>query len=166
MIDELIAKLRQLDIVYHNSVNLKNAGVADFYVDVKKSYGYPDALKLISQLLWEQINKEATCIATSGYGGISPASVISVQQDLNLTLIRDKQKGYGKSGWIDGYVPNENDKVAIVDDVFTTGGSLKQIIEVLEPTKAKVLGCYVIVKRGEGELNVPLSYLINAEDLI
>lgn len=162
----MVQLLKQLGIIYREPVTLKNAGASDFYVDVKKAYGYPKALNSISEELWVKIDRDATCIATAGYGGLSPATVISSRYGLHLTLVRDEPKKHGKSGWIDGYIPNEQDKVAIVDDVFTTGGSLRKIIEVLEPTGAEILGCYVVVKRGEGKLQVPVTYLLTPEDLI
>src|SRR3989344_1504004 len=166
MSNELVRKLKQLDIISREPVKLKNGGASDFYVDVKKAYGYPDALDSISDELWKEIGERATCIATAGYGGLSPATIISSRHHLYLTLVRDKPKKHGKGGWIDGYVPNEQDKIAIVDDVFTTGGSLRKIIEALEPTGAEILGCYVVVKRGDGNLQVPLKYLLTTEELL
>jgi hypothetical protein len=53
MTDELIRKLKQLEIIYKEPVNLKNAGASSFYVDVKKAYGYSDVLNLISDELWK-----------------------------------------------------------------------------------------------------------------
>lgn len=165
MSNELIKKLKKLDIIYRKSVNLKNAGVSDFYVDVKKAYGYPDALNSISDELWKKMTQNITTVATSGYGGLSLATVISLKHNLNLTFVRDEPKKYGKGAQIDGYIPNKRDKVAIIDDVFTTGGSLRKIIKILKPTGAKILGCYVVVKRGEGNLQVPLTHLLTPEDL-
>ena len=166
MSDELIRKLKQLDIIYREPVNLKNAGASDFYVDIKKAYGYPDALNQISDELWKKIDKNVTCIATAGYGGLSPATVISSRHDLYLALVRDEPKKHGRSCWIDGYIPNEQDRVAIVDDVFTTGGSLKKIVGVIEPTGAEIIGCYVVVKRGNGKIQVPVTYLLTSEELL
>lgn len=166
MNDELIRKLKQLDIIYSGPVNLKNAGASDFYVDIKKAYGYPDVLNKVSDELWKKIDKEVTCIATAGYGGLSPATVISSKHNLYLALVRDEQKKHGRRGWIDGYVPNEQDRVAIVDDVFTTGGSLRKIVGILEPTGAEIVGCYVVVKRGDGEIQVPVTYLLTLEELL
>ena len=165
MNNELIRSLKQLDIIYQEHINLKNAGASDFYVDVKKAYGYPNALDSISDELWKEIGERATCIATAGYGGLPPATIISLRHHLYLTLVRDAPKKHGRGGWIDGYVPNEQDKIAIVDDVFTTGGSLRKIIEALEPTGAEILGCYVVVKRGDGNLQIPLKYLLTSEEL-
>lgn len=166
MKDDLISKLKKLDIVYRKPVQLKHAGAAEFYIDVKKAYGYPDVLALISDSLWEMIDKETNVIATEGYGGLSPASILSLKYRLNLTLVRDQPKNHGKAGFIDGYIPNKGDKVSIIDDVFTTEASLMRIKEVINSTGAEILGCYVVVKRGEGELGIPLSYLLIPEDLV
>ena len=166
MKEELIRVLRELGVVYREPVVGVSGKLLEYYVDVKKAYGNPRALRLISKCLWEIIDKNATCIAAMGYGGISPASVISAQQGLHLALIRDTPKQHGKGGFIDGYVPTFEDKVAIIDDVFTTGGSLRKILSAIEPTKAQVLGCCVVVKRGDGELGVPLRWLLKVEELM
>jgi orotate phosphoribosyltransferase len=166
MKNDLVRKLKQLDVIYREQVELKHAGISDFYIDIKKAYGYPDVLNSICGCLWEQIDRRTTCIATAGYGGLSPATVLSTRYNLKLALVRDQPKKHGKGGWIDGHIPTKEDKVSIVDDVFTTGGSLRKIIEVLKPTEAEILGCYVVVKRGEGNLGVPLSHLFVTEDLL
>ena len=166
MINDLIEKLNQLDIIYREPVKLKHAGASNFYVDVKKAYGCPETLNFICDSLWKLIYKKTTCIAAAGYGGIPLATLLSSKYNLKLTLVRDKPKEYGKSGWIDGYIPTKKDKVSIIDDVFTTGESLKKIIEVIKPTEAKILGCYVVVKRGNEQLETPLSYLLVLEDLL
>ena len=166
MTNELIGKLKQLDIIYRKRMSLKNEGVSDYYIDIKKAYGYPEMLNLISDELWKKVDKGITCIATGGYGGLPIAAVISAKHNLNLTLVREKPKEHGKVGWIDGYTPNEEDKIAIIDDVLTTGKSLREIITALRPTGAEILGCYVVVKRGEGDLPVPLEHLIDQEELL
>ena len=139
--------------------------MSDLYIDVKKAYGYPDTLNLISDSLYDIIDKKTTCIATAGYGGLSPASVISSKYGLNLALIRDEPKNHGKCSWIDGYVPNEKDKVAVIDDVFTTGKSLSKIINVLEPTKAEIVGCYVVFKRGDRKLDTEILLEISGSKI-
>ena len=121
MAHELVQLLRQLDIIHRDPVNLKNAGASGVYVDIKKAYGYPVALSWISEDLFEAIDKTATCIAAAGYGGLPPAAEISSQHNLYLTLVRDEPKKHGTARWIDGYIPTNKDRIAVVDDVFTTG---------------------------------------------
>ena len=166
MIEELISRLKQLNIVHREPRVLRSGVLSNFYIDVKRAYGDPIALNLISDELYKNFSPETTCVAALGYGGISPASVIAAKYNLNLTLIRDVPKNHGLGGFIDGHIPNESDKVSIIDDVLTTGGSLKKIISVLEPTRTQILGCHVVVKRGDANWNYLFSYLMIAEELM
>ena len=165
MKEDLIKLFKKYGVVQYGPVKLSNGEVSDVYLNVKKAYGYPEALNQISEYLVSIIEKKATCIASSGFGGNSLASVISLKKNLNLTIIREKEKDYGKGGLIEYYVPCQTDKIIIVDDVFTTGRNLKKIIEVLSPTGAEILGSYVVVKRGKGNPNIPLKFLLTLEDL-
>ena len=125
---ELIKRLKKFDIIESNPVRLKHAGNSSFYINIKKAYGNPDTLEFISQEMWKIVSKKATCVAASGLGGIPLASNISTRYDLNLTLIREKPKGHGLNRLIEGYIPVKEDKIALIDDVFTTGKSLKKMI--------------------------------------
>src|SRR3989338_4736472 len=160
----LIEKLNQLDVLERQKVILKSKKISDFYIDIKKAYGFSEILNEITDRLYVLIPKEANCIAASDYGGLPIATAISSNYGLNLVLIRNKRKNYGLNKLIDGYIPNLKDKVAIVDDVMTTGSSLKKIINVIKPTKAKILGCYVVVNRGKVNLEYPIHWLFEAKD--
>lgn len=165
-LQELISKLKQLPVIEQGIVELKNAGTSDYYINIKKAYGDPELMFLLCKHLWEKIPKEVTCIAGSGHGGIPLATRMSGLYSRKLALVRDGTKEHGLSDLVDGHIPTSKDKIAIVDDVFSTGGSLRKIIEILTPTGAEILGCYVIVKRGEGQLSVPWQYLLTAEELL
>ena len=160
----LIEKLNQLGVLEKQKVTLKSKKISDFYIDIKKAYGFPEILNEITDKLYALIPKEANCIAASDYGGLPIATAISSKYGLNLIMIRNKKKNHGLNRLIDGYIPTQKDNVVIVDDVTTTGSSLKKIIKVIKPTKAKILGCYVVVNRGKANLNCPLSWLFEAKD--
>ena len=126
MKNKLIHILQSLDIIYDEKrVKLKNAGMSGYYIDVKKALGDPLALRLMAQELYKGFDRSATCVAAAGYGGISLATVISEKYRLHLVLVRDSEKKHGKGGFIDGYFPNKNDLIEVVDDVSSTGGSLR-----------------------------------------
>ncbi|MDP3698522.1 MAG: phosphoribosyltransferase family protein [Nanoarchaeota archaeon] len=166
MIQDLISRLKQLSVVERGTVELKNARTSDYYINIKKAYGDPELMFLLCKNLWEKIPKEVTCIAGSGHGGIPLATRMSGLYACKLALVRDGPKEHGMIELIDGHMPSSKDKVAIIDDVFSTGGSLRKVIEILQPTGAEIIGCYVIVKRGEGVLPVPWQYLMTAEELL
>ena len=162
----LIKKLNQIGVLERQKVILKSKKTSHFYIDIKKAYGFSEILNEITDRLYVLIPKEANCIAASDYGGLPIATSISSKYGLNLTLIRNKKKNHGLNKLIDGYIPNPKDKVIIVDDVMTTGSSLKKIIRVIKPTKAKILGCYVVVNRGKANLKYPLHWLFEAKDFL
>jgi orotate phosphoribosyltransferase len=168
---ELIKKLKEIpDIIYKDpygkQISLKGGGISDFYIDIKKAYGYPDVLDLISHYIYAHLHNGTNCIAAAGYGGLPPAAVIATKYHLKLALVRDEAKKHGKGGMIDGYVPTKEDKITVIDDVFTTGGGLVKTTKILEQTGAQILGYVVVAKRGEGDMNGRLKYLLVPEDLI
>ena len=171
--DKLYRYLKNLGIIYKEPNGklfpLSGGGISDFYVDVKKAYGHPLALEAIVDAVLEQIESETTCVAARGYGGVPLASTLAMKGGFNLTLIRDAEKKHGKGGSIDGYVPNKNDGVAIIDDVFTTGRNLRKCAEILKPTEAKIVGGYVIVRRADGnldDLGIPVKHIFTVEELV
>lgn len=164
--DSIEGKLRKAGLVKYDPVNLRAGDSSNYYIDVKKVHGDPKLLKQISRELWGKIDKRTTCIAAAGHGGLPLAVTLSLEHNLPLVLVRDKPKNHGLSGLIDGHIPKKDDFVSIVDDVFTTGSSLRKTIKALGDIGATILGCYVVVKRGNGKLPVPLTYLVEAKSLL
>jgi orotate phosphoribosyltransferase len=60
-----------------------------------------------------------------------------------------------------GFVVSENDRVLVVEDVVTTGGSTRETIQVARAAGAQVVGAGSIVNRGTGApLDVPYVALL------
>jgi len=163
--EKLIKKLKELDVVVKEPVKLRGGEKSDFYVDIKKAYGDPVAFSLISNAMADLLDDKATCIAASGYGGLPLATVIALKNNLKLVLVRDSVKDHGTRSLIDGYVPTEKDKVVIIDDVLTTGSSIAETIGVLKETNVELLAAYVVVKRGNAQLEIPIKHLLTVEEL-
>ncbi|MBI4147578.1 orotate phosphoribosyltransferase [Candidatus Woesearchaeota archaeon] len=162
---DLIARLKYLQIVHHGEVELSHGGASHYYIDLKKAYGNAEAFYLLAKRIGEKIPNKVSCIAGGGYGGLPLAAAVSTLYLRDLSLVRDEPKDHGIKRIIEGHVPTKEDKVAIVDDVFTTGKSLQKIIDIITPTRAEIVGCYVLVKRAEGQISVPVESLLRIEDL-
>lgn len=164
--EKLILKLKAIKVIQRQKINLKHAGASNFYIDIKKIYGYPEILDLISDAVIGGIDKRTTCVAGAGYGGIPLATAVSLKLGLGLVLVRDKKKAHGRNVWIDGYVPQAKDRVWIIDDVFTTGKSIEHMTKILKITKAKVIGCSVVVRRSEQKISIPYKSILTMEELL
>jgi orotate phosphoribosyltransferase len=121
----------------------------------------------MGQATVEILHPDTTCLAASGYGGLPLGVIVSQLSGLPLAMVRDSEKNHGKKGLIDGFVPTAQDKVTILDDVYTSGSSLSQTITNLHDTGADILGCHVIVARGDtSKFEFPVSYLLSTKDLV
>jgi orotate phosphoribosyltransferase len=79
-------------------------------------------------------------------------AIFAERQDGKLTLRR-------------GFMLAKSDRVVIVEDVITTGGSTRETIDAAVTSGAAVLGAAAIVDRGAdpGRLNIPLQALVRME---
>ena len=63
-----------------------------------------------------------------------------------------------------GFKIDRGEKVVVVEDVITTGGSTREVIEVVEERGGRLIGVGSIVNRGAGtDFSVPFAYLVGAE---
>jgi orotate phosphoribosyltransferase len=169
MSKQLLKELKEMGIIYKEPVELKHGGQSEFYVDIKKAYGDYSVVEAIADEIKSFIPDNTTCIAASGYGGIRLAGRLCDDHYYMLAMVRDKPKEHGKPGFIDGYEPGAGDSVYIVDDVFTTGKSLRAMVRAVVPTGATILGCGVVVKRCSGDLRdlgITLDHLFTEKDFL
>ncbi len=158
----LVKELKKKNILKLGDFTLRSGIKSNYYCDIKETFGDPKLLSSIVDQLVKIVPKNATCIAGSGYGGITLASLVSNKLKLPLVLVRDKIKVHGTKKTVDGYVPTKKDFVCIVDDVFTTGSSIKETKEKLVTTKAKFTKAIVVLDRSN--LNRVLS-LVKDRDI-
>jgi orotate phosphoribosyltransferase len=155
-----------MNLIVHKAILAQDGRKIPVSTEVKGAYGNPKNLNFLADAIWKQIvKKKPTCVASTGYGGIPLASVIASRHRLKLTLVRDKLKVHGKRTWLEGYIPTNKDKVAIVDDKCGSKNTLATVIRHLKPTGAKIAGCYVVVDYGNREIGVPVFHLATEKEL-
>lgn len=83
---------------------------------------------------------------------VSAAIVVSAIEDRPLPgfLVRKQAKTHGRQKQIEGIENLQGRRVAIVDDVCTTGGSTQEAIDAAERAGAQVVAVISLVDREEG----------------
>ena len=81
--------LKKKNVLKFGEFTLRSGEVSNYYCDIKEALGDPKLLKMIVGELVKLVPKGATCIAGSGYGGITLASLVAFKLGLPLTLVRD-----------------------------------------------------------------------------
>lgn len=157
--------LRKAYIIRRGSVQLKGGATSDFYIDVKAGFGNPAILHACAKGIAARIPQNATCIAAGGYGGLPLGSAVSLLARLPLVMVREKPKTHGRAVMLDGYVPKRGDKIVLVDDVYTSGTSMRQIEQVVRTTGARVIGRFVVVNRS-GKRIRGITSLASAREIV
>lgn len=140
-------------------VVLASGRESDFYVDCKKTALLAEGHWLVGRLLHEAIRAHTPrAVAVGGLTmGADPlASAVSLVSHLSghplhAFLVRKEPKGHGTGQWIEGLsalAPGA--KVAIVEDVITTGGSALKAIERARAEGLEPVACFALVDRQEG----------------
>jgi orotate phosphoribosyltransferase len=154
---------------------------SDFYIDCKQTTLSAEGAYLCGKLLYNRILQSG--ISISGVGGmtlgadplVTAVSVVSFIEGKPIPafIIRKEAKGHGTGSWIEGKsnIPIGS-KVALVEDVVTTGGTLIKAIERTEEEGYIVAQVFTIVDREEGGKNAlsragqELSALFTRRDIL
>ncbi len=128
---------------------------ATYYLDGKQITLHSKGLKLVSEGFLELLNTDEVDAVGGMSIGADPiaAGVLSAAaangQELLGFLVRKESKGHGTNKYVEGPV-QPGMKVAIVEDVVTTGGSSLLAIERVEAFGCEVVQVLTIIDRMEG----------------
>ncbi len=159
---ELKALLQERSIAKGDFV-LTSGARSHYYCDTKATVLSPRGSRLIGEALCEQLRPFGVdAVGGPEVGGAYLATAASVASDLDGTplfgfLVRNKAKGHGTSARIDAsYHPDGRKlivagrRVAVVDDVVTSAGSILRAIEAVEAEGCEVAAVSAVVDRQEG----------------
>ncbi len=161
-LDELQALLEERSIAKGDFI-LTSGARSHYYCDTKATVLSPRGSRLIGEALCRQLRPSAVdAVGGPEVGGAYLATAASVASDrsgppLFGFLVRNKAKGHGTSARIDAsYHPDgrrlivAGRRVAVVDDVVTSAGSILRAIEAVEAEGCEVAVVSAVVDRQEG----------------
>ncbi|QCJ42000.1 orotate phosphoribosyltransferase [Bacillus sp. S3] len=120
------------------------------YCDNRLTLSFPAVRKEIAaglQTLIEENFPETEVIAGTATAGIPHAAWVSELMDLPMCYVRSKAKGHGKGNQIEGKV-EQGQKVVVVEDLISTGGSVITAVQALREAGCEVLGVVSIFTYG------------------
>jgi len=120
------------------------------YCDNRLSLSYPAVRSYIKELLVANIQKqfpEAEAIAGVATAGIPQGVLVAEMLDLPFLYVRSKPKGHGMENLIEGKA-TPGQKVVVLEDLISTGGSSLKSVEALRAAKVEVLGMAAIFTYG------------------
>lgn len=116
------------------------------YCDNRLVLSYPEKRKAVvtgfANLIKEQY-PEADVLMGTATAGIPWAAMVADEMDLPMGYVRSSNKAHGKGNKIEGKC-EPGAKVVIIEDLISTGGSVKDVVLSLREAGAEVLGVVAI----------------------
>lgn len=133
---------------------LASGKMSKYYLDCKKTFSYPEARFLIGELIFNMM-KDIDLSAAGGlsFGAYPVAIALSDAayrngREIKAFVIRKEAKGHGLKRHIEGDI-KIGEKVVIVEDVVTSGGSTLDAIRKAREEGMQVNHVVAIVDREE-----------------
>lgn len=150
--DRLIELIFKEGAIEFGNFVLSSGKQSNYYINIKKLITNPQALKIIASLIKakaESFSLEYDKIAGPELGAVPIAVSLALIADKPLLIVRKKKKDYGTGKQVEGEV-KRGDRVLLVEDVTTTGGSVLRAAKILEREGANIVAIIVVVDREEG----------------
>ncbi|MCF8044397.1 MAG: orotate phosphoribosyltransferase [Desulfarculaceae bacterium] len=170
---KLIELIKQRSFKYSETPEFKLASgrKSRFYVNCKPVTLSPEGMYLAGNLVFEEA-EETGCTAVGGLTfGADPVAVATAfasylhSRPMKAFSIRKDQKDHGMIRWIEGDI-EKGEKVVIIDDVATTGGSTIKAIERAREEGLDPVHAVILVDRQEGGLENIRNHIASASAII
>lgn len=120
------------------------------YCDNRLSLSYPKVRTYIKNLLAKTIQEnfnEVEAIVGVATAGIPQGALVADTLNLPFIYVRSKPKGHGMENMIEGKI-TKGQKVVVIEDLVSTGGSSLKAVEALRKSEFSVLGMVSIFTYG------------------
>lgn len=120
------------------------------YCDNRKTLSFPSIRTAIRQTFSEQIKNQfetVDVIAGVATGGIAIGALVAEEMGLPFIYVRSSAKEHGMQNMIEGEY-HSGQRVVVIEDLISTGGSSLKAVEALRAANCNVLGLSAIFSYG------------------
>ncbi len=125
------------------------------YCDNRQTLSYPEVRTYIRDSFVKLIKdkySDVEVIAGVATGAIAIGALVADAMNLPFIYIRSSSKGHGLQNQIEGYY-EKGQKVVVIEDLVSTGGSSLKAVEALKTEECNVLGMMAIFTYGFQKAN-------------
>ncbi|MGN1401729.1 MAG: orotate phosphoribosyltransferase [Bacillus sp. (in: firmicutes)] len=164
-IAEQLLKIKAVYLQPNDPFTWSSGMKSPIYCDNRLTMSYPEVRKQIAIGLSSLVKEhfpDAELIAGTATAGIPHAAWVSANMELPMCYIRSKAKGHGKGNQIEGKT-TLGQKVVVIEDLISTGGSVITAVQALREAGCEVLGVVSIFTYGlvKGEKQLDAEKIIN-----
>ncbi len=130
---DFIKIFEETQALMHGHFILSSGLHSDTYFQCAKVLQYPKYLSMFGEILSNHFS-HLIVLGTEVGRQLNKKTIFSERSEGKMKLRR-------------GFKVNENEKILIIEDVLSTGGSIKEVVDLISQYKGNVVGVGVIVDR-------------------
>ncbi len=172
---EFLLQIKAVKLQPNNPFTWASGWNSPIYCDNRVTLSYPAIRTFIRQTYTDAVLEyfgKPDVIAGVATGGIALGALVAQELGLPFIYIRSSAKGHGMGNLIEGHF-EKGQKVVVIEDLISTGGSSIKAVEALKEAEMDVKGLIAIFTYGFSvadenfkNANVPYVTLTNYDFLI
>jgi orotate phosphoribosyltransferase len=166
--EQVIEILKTVGAIRYGHFELSSGLHSDTYVQCALVLQYPRIAEQISSALAAEFaGLEIGCVVSPALGGVILGHEVARALSANrpgkgVPAIFVERDGSGTMTMRRGFTIEPGQPVLVVEDVWTTGGSTNEAINVVESVGGRVVAAGALIDRSQGRLELP----VRAESLV
>ncbi len=130
----------------------------DVYVEKFRILQWPDVTGPLCEMIADHFRGKTNLLAGPTTGGIILSYETARHLGLRSIIAERKDEGSEEREFKRGFEIGPGDNVLVVDDVLTTGGSIREVIKAVRDRGATVAGVGVLVDRTAGSIDFGVPF--------
>lgn len=147
---EFLLQIKAVKLSPSNPFTWASGWKSPIYCDTRISLSYPTIRTFIRQAYAEAIREQfgkPDLIAGVATGGIPQGALIAQELGVPFIYVRSSAKGHGMGNQVEGYF-EKGQKVVVIEDLISTGGSSIKAIDALKEAGLEIKGLIAIFTYG------------------
>jgi len=150
--NDILEIFRSTEALLEGHFILTSGRHSETYFQCAKVLQYPEYLTLFGRIIADHFeNEKIDVVISPAIGGIVIGTDVGRQLGVK-TIFTERKDGTMK--FRRGFEIEKGERILVVEDVLTTGGSINEVIEIVKENKGKIAGVGVVVDRSGGNIKL------------
>lgn len=146
--EQILSIFRSTDSLLEGHFVLSSGRHSRSYFQCAKVLQHPEYLTAFSIMIADEFeSKKPDVVISPAIGGVVLGTEVGAQLGCRTIFAERKQ---GEMVIRRGFEIKPSEKVLVVEDVITTGGSVNEVIALVEESKGEMIGVGILVDRSNG----------------
>jgi orotate phosphoribosyltransferase len=145
----------------HGDFVLSSGQRSSVYFDKFRFLTEPELLRDVAKATASLLPSGVTMLGAPEGAAMLLVAAVALETGLPVTVVRKEAKEYGTKAQVEGVV-EPGARVALLEDVSTTGRQVRRAAEVLEAAGAEIAAIVLAIDRGGADVLREAGYVVEA----